>query len=169
MSDYRRAYVPGGCYFFTVVTHGRRPVFSAPEPVQLLRAALRSEMTRRPFQIDGFVVLPDHLHALWRLPAGDADFSSRWREIKKFVTNGLGGSAAGTVWQRRFWEHLVRDEQDWRQHMDYIHFNPVKHGLAQRPRDWAYSSFASSVAKGWYDENWGTEVVTQQVLAMNLE
>ena len=126
-------------------------------------------MTRRPFHIDGFVVLPDHLHAIWRLPAGDSDFSSRWREIKKAVTNGLGGSFAGAVWQRRFWEHLLRDEQDWRRHMDYIHFNPVKHGLVQRPRDWAHSSFATCVAKGWYDEDWGAEDLSQQVSAMNLE
>jgi putative transposase len=169
MSDYRRAYVPGGCYFFTVVIHGRCPVFSTPEGVKLLRAALRSEMTRRPFQIDGFVVLPDHLHAIWRLPSGDSDFSSRWREIKKAVTKGLGGSFAGTVWQRRFWEHALRDEEDWRRHMDYIHFNPVKHRLVRRPRDWGYSSFATCVAKGWYNENWGEGEVNRQVLAMDRE
>ncbi len=116
-------------------------------------------MAERPFHIDAIVVLPDHLHCIWRLPSGDADFSGRWREIKKAVsreverrTNHHNGRP---VWQRRFWEHLIRDEEDWRRHVEYIHYNPVKHGLARRPADWPWSSFARAVARGWHEVGWG--------------
>ncbi|ADE14795.1 protein of unknown function DUF1568 [Nitrosococcus halophilus Nc 4] len=153
MSRYRRTYIEGGCYFFTVVTCRRRPLFAYPETVALLRSAFRKVMTERPFTVDGIVVLPDHLHCLWLLPKGDSDFSSRWREIKKHVSRRFPDSRnlrnEKTIWQRRFWEHAIRDEQDWRRHMDYIHFNPVKHGLASSPPEWPWSSFLKCVEKGW--------------------
>lgn len=153
MGDYRRVYVPSGCYFFTVVCWQRRPFFAEPAAIDLLREAIRSVKKKRPFIIDAIVILPDHLHCIWRLPRNDSDFSGRWREIKKHVTRKYG-LTSGRVWQHRFWEHLLRDEEDWRRHVDYIHFNPVKHGLVQRPADWPYSSFPAAVQKGWYLPDW---------------
>jgi putative transposase len=108
--------------------------------------------------MDAVVVMPDHLHCVWRLPEEDSDFSSRWREIKKFVTRRIMPENAATqaqVWQPRFWEHLIRDAKDWRRHIDYIHYNPVKHGYSSAPREWQYSSFHTAVRRGWYEPNWG--------------
>lgn len=161
MSNYQRIRIAGACYFFTVVTWRRKPIFIDDARVSLFREALRKVKVTRPFQIDAMVILPDHLHCLWRLPGGDADYSGRWREIKKAFSRQIDITTnhrnERMVWQRRFWEHTIRDESDWRQHMDYIHYNPVKHGLVQRPGDWPWSSFASAVKKGWYDAEWGTQ------------
>jgi len=120
--------------------------------VERLRDALRNVMAKYPFVIDAFVVLPDHLHCLWVLPLDDADFSTRWRLIKSHVTRRIEDRP---VWQNHYWEHLIRDDRDYRHHMDYIHYNPVKHGLVGRPADWPYSSFRRCVARGIYTENWG--------------
>jgi putative transposase len=159
MSDYRRARAPGGCYFFTVVTYQRRPLFRDAGEVELLRRAFARAKARRPFSIDAIVVLPDHLHCLWQMPEGDADFSGRWRAIKQFVSRRmeapLSERGEKPVWQRRFWEHLIRDEEDWRRHLDYIHYNPVRHGLVDAPEDWPYSSFSTAIEKGWYEPGWG--------------
>ena len=159
MSDYRRARVPGGTYFFTVVTHDRRPLFQDAANVGLLRQAFAWTKARRPFSIDAVVVLPDHLHCVWKLPESDDDFSGRWRAIKQFVSRQieapLSSRGEKLVWQRRFWEHLIRDEDDWRRHLDYIHYNPVKHGLVDAPEDWPYSSFTAAIEKGWYEPGWG--------------
>ena len=172
MSQYRRTFIPGGVYFFTVVTHDRAPRFATPERVERLRAAFRKVMAVRPFQIDAVVVLPDHLHCIWRLPEADADYSSRWREIKKSASREINTRTnhrnERPVWQRRFWEHVIRDETDWRKHIDYIHYNPVRHGLAARPRDWPWSSFGRAVAMGWYEEDWGDNV-SAEVASMDWE
>lgn len=172
MSHYLRARLPGGCYFFTVVTWQRRPVFAEEANVEILRQALRKVMTTRPFQIDAMVILPDHLHCIWRLPEGDADFASRWREIKKATSREIDVTTnhrnERQVWQRRFWEHLIRDEDDWRRHMDYIHFNPVKHGLVSHPGAWRASSFAQAVKKGWYPADWGA-CAPAAIASMNYE
>jgi len=161
MSNYRRVFIPGGVYFFTVVTYLRRPIFSAPENVDVLREAFNHIMAIRPFTIDGIVVLPDHLYCIWRLPEADADFSGRWKEIKKYVSKRIGTKRKTRntmdVWQPRFWDHVIRDEEDWRRHMDYTHYNPVKHGLTASPVDWPISSFHKAEAKGWYPENWGQQ------------
>lgn len=156
MSDYRRLRIGGGCYFFTVVCWRRKPVFASPEHIELLRNAFRNVMKDRPFSIDGIVVLPDHLHCIWRLPKGDDDFSGRWREIKKHVTRRITANGRQTIWQPRFWEHWIRDEDDWRRHLNYIHYNPVKHCLVGTPADWPYSSFHTAVRKGWYEPGWGS-------------
>ena len=159
MSNYRRVYLPGGTYFFTVVTLDRVPVFINEDRVEALRKAFRKVMAVRPFGIDAMVVLPEHLHCILRLPEGDADYSSRWREIKKAASRQIGMDTNARnermVWQRRFWEHAIRDEEDWRRHVDYIHYNPVKHGLVSSPGEWAWSSFGNAVSKGWYEETWG--------------
>ena len=152
MSDYRRAYERGGCYFFTVVTHDRRPWLTQPDIYQRLREAFRHVAAKRPFHIDAIVVLPDHLHCIWRLPETDSDFSTRWRLIKNFVSRGaktaLSDRGEKYVWQRRFWEHQIRDERDWRRHMDYIFFNPVKHGYVLEPSLWPYSTYRRDVRLG---------------------
>ena len=159
MSEYRRANVAGGTYFFTVVTHQRTPIFTTEERIEMLRQVIRKVMTTHPFEIDAMVVLPEHLHCIWRLPPDDADFSSRWREIKKATSRQISTVTNARnermVWQRRFWEHAIRDDADWRKHMDYIHYNPVKHGLVSSPGQWPWSSFGNAVAKGWYDVSWG--------------
>ena len=159
MSNYHRAYLPGGSYFFTVVTHDRTPIFTDETRVEVFRQALRKVMTARPFEIDAMVILPEHLHCIWRLPEGDTDYSSRWREIKKAASRQIGAATNARnermVWQRRFWEHAIRDEDDWRKHVDYIHYIPVKHGLVSHPGEWPWSSLSRAVRKGWYEEAWG--------------
>ncbi|WP_417707483.1 REP-associated tyrosine transposase [Pseudomonas sp.] len=169
MSNYRRARDAGACYFFTLTSHQRLPVLTdAP-----LRAALRRAIERvrlhRPFVIEGWVLLPDHLHCLWRMPQGDADFGSRWSMIKRLTSQAI--ALPGTVslsrslrresglWQRRFWEHRIHDGDDYQRHMDYLHFNPVKHGLVPRVVDWPWSSFHRLVKEGVYPAHWGADAV----------
>ncbi|APZ43962.1 REP-associated tyrosine transposase [Acidihalobacter ferrooxydans] len=159
MSRYRRPEIPGGVFFFTVVTCNRRPVFTTDESVNALRAAFRRVRHARPFAIDAMVVLPDHLHCIWRLPEGDSDFSGRWREIKKATSRTLAPQSntrkERSIWQRRFWDHAIRDETDWQHHLDYIHYNPVKHGHAERPDAWPWSSFRRWQERGAYPHDWG--------------
>ena len=159
MSHYHRVRIPAGLYFFTVVTYHRAPLFTDESRIEILREAFRKVMRHRPFQVDAVVVLPEHLHCIWRMPQGDDDFSSRWREIKKAASREIDTATNQRnelmVWQRRFWEHAIRDEADWKKHMDYIHYNPVKHGLVSRPDEWRWSSFRNAVRKGCYDASWG--------------
>ncbi len=169
MPSYRRWFVPGGTYFFTVVTYGRARWLCEPAARELLREAFRECRVERPFEVVAIVLLPDHLHAVWALPRGDADFSGRWAFIKRTfsarwlaeggsegaVSAGLKGQRRRGVWQPRFWEHLVRDEVDLERHVDYVHYNPVKHGLCPCPRDWEFSSFRRFVTEGQYGEKWG--------------
>ena len=136
-----------------------------------MRGVFRDVADRRPFQTDAWVILPDHMHVVWTLPEGDSDYSSRWAIVKKELTKHLRSLVDtnpastssrvrhrdGAVWQRRFWEHQIRDEPDYRTHLDYIHFNPVKHGFAANPKDWQYSSFRKLVALGAYEEEWGSD------------
>lgn len=159
MPQFRRCFVPGGHYFFTVVTRDRRTLLTDAPIINALRDAFRRERQRRPFAIDAAVILPDHLHCIWQLPPDDADFPARWREIKKAVTRVTG--QPGQVWQPRYWEHLLVDEADWRRHCDYIHYNPVKHGYVTRPVDWPWSSFHRLVQRGWYTTDWGSDGVPE--------
>jgi putative transposase len=150
MTDYRRNFIPGGSFFFTVNLADRR-LRLLTEHVDGLRNAFRETRQHRPFAIDAMVVLPDHLHTVWTLPGGDADFATRWRLIKSTFSRNLASSEPISssravkgergIWQRRYWEHTIRDENDFARHMDYIHINPIKHGLVTRVRDWPYSSF----------------------------
>jgi putative transposase len=159
MPHYRRNYAEGGCFFFTLVTWQRTPFFADERHVALLRAAFRAVMQSHPFEIDAVVILPDHLHLLLWLPEGDRDYSTRLRLIKTFVARRVDAPMnerrEKQVWQRRFWEHTIRDEEDWRRHVDYVHYNPVKHGYVSAPGDWPHSSFARAVARGWYTPEWG--------------
>jgi putative transposase len=163
MSEYRRLWVSGGTYFFTVnlVDRSRRLLV---ERFDLLRAATCAVRRNHPFEIVAWVVMPNHLHAVWTLPAGDIDFATRWMLIKQSFARGIPMEervAASRrrkgergIWQRRYWEHLIRDERDLRHHVDYIHFNPVKHGLAMRVADWPYSSFHRFVREGTLPPEW---------------
>jgi len=169
MSDYRRNFRPGGTFFFTVVTHQRQPLLCQPIARRLLHRFIRDERQRRPFIIDAAVLLPDHLHMIWTLPQGDGDFAIRWAAIKgDFSRMWLAGGGSERhiavsshreerrgVWQRRFIEHTIRDEQDFARHADYIHYNPVKHGLVDSPVQWRCSSFHRYVRIGVYPKHWG--------------
>ena len=160
MSSYRRMFVEGSSYFFTVVTHERRRVLTRASYLRKLREAFRQVMRTYPFTLDAIVVLPDHLHCIWTLPEGDADFSTRWRLLKRrFSVSCVLPTHVQTskaIWQPRFWEHLIRDQDDFRRHLDYIHYNPVKHGYVNAPAQWAYSSFTRYAQRGWYDADWGS-------------
>jgi putative transposase len=163
MVRYRRNFLPGGTFFFTV-TLDDRSSSALIDHVGLLRAAFRHARNEKPFTIDAIVILPDHLHAIWTLPEGDADFSDRWRRIKGAFTRGAlarGVSAPRNhrgeyaLWQRRFWEHTVRNDEDFERCANYIHFNPVKHGLVLLPVAWPYSSLHRYVRAGVLPPDWG--------------
>ena len=169
MSIYRRYYVAGAMVFFTLVAHQRRKLFAEQRARTCLREAINEVRKTLPFVIDAVVLLPDHMHMLWTLPASDGDFSVRWRRIKSEFTERYlkAGGREGVrsisrkkrkergIWQRRFWDHVIRDDCDFERHLDYIHYNPVKHGYVSCPRDWPYSSFDSWVKLGVYDPSWG--------------
>lgn len=155
MPNYRRARVPGGSYFFTLVSHDRRPVLTGENVRVALREAVQAVRDEHPFFVEAWVLLPDHLHCIWRLPEGDADYSLRWAKIKRLTRHRLGMSAEENLWQPRYWEHCIRDENDFARHIDYIHWNPVKHGLVRCAADWPYSTFHRFVAVGIYPGNWG--------------
>ncbi|MHC4519452.1 MAG: REP-associated tyrosine transposase [Planctomycetota bacterium] len=164
MADYIRATFEGGYYFFTVVTYRRASLFRLPVARDCLREALDFTQRRRPFESVSFCLLPDHIHCVWRLPDGDADFSTRWASIKgrfsqayrrrggRQVTPSPSRQRKGEVslWQRRFGEHQIRDERDLQRHVDYVHYNPLKHGLIERLEDWPWSSYHRYVRNGFY-------------------
>lgn len=163
MSNYLRARAKGACYFFTVNLAQRGDDLLARN-IDDLRAAYRLTMAEHPVRCDAMVVLPDHLHAVWTLPPGDADFSIRWKKIKTRFTKAVGASRPCSVskrakgekgiWQRRFWEHMIRDEADFAAHTAYCWGNPVKHGLAEKPTDWPYSSIHRDIALGLVGPDW---------------
>ena len=155
MPQYRRAHTPGATYFFTLVSYRRQNIILDQPIRQALRKAIISARTKRPFTIDAWVLLPDHLHCIWTLPPGDSDFSTRWAIIKRKVSLACGSTykhkewineskkkhRESTLWQRRFWEHQIRDDADFSKNVDYIHYNPVKHHLCQRVVDWPFLAF----------------------------
>jgi putative transposase len=169
MPNYRRSDIPGATYFFTVTTYYRRPLLTHPEIRQALRQSIQQVRKNHPFIIAAWVLLPDHLHCIWTLPPGDANFTARWGMIKRYVskqckdliatTNDIGDSRRHRhelgLWQRRFWEHQIRDETDFETHADYIHWNPVKHGYVKQVVDGPYSTFHRYVRHGIYPPDWG--------------
>ena len=161
----------GGSYFFTVVTEKRRKIFTNDDSVNRLRAAFKAVMQKRPFVIDAAVILPDHLHFIWTLPEHDCDYSTRWRLIKTAYTKqsptqfnapnaNRKNKKQQDIWQHRGWEHCLRNEQDFQHHVDYIHYNPVKHGLVKQASDWRYSSIHRYIKLGLLTENWGSSEMT---------
>ncbi|OKH10761.1 REP-associated tyrosine transposase [[Limnothrix rosea] IAM M-220] len=174
MSNYRRPTIRGGTYFITQVTYQRIPWLCTDLGRQALREAIAKVRQKYPFEINAFVLLPDHFHCLWTLPEDDHDFSVRMRLIKTHVTKNHGDRLninetisqsrhkrkEKNLWQRRFWEHLIRDEEDYARHCDYIHYNPVKHGLCSTAQEWQYSSIHRFISEGIYPPDWGsTEIV----------
>jgi len=164
MPNYRRDLTPGGTYFFTVALRDRTSRLLV-ERIENLRRAVRETRQEAPFEIVAWVALPEHMHAIWTLPDGDADYAGRWRMIKTRFSRHLSPSGSTPaslvrrgekgIWQRRFWEHRIRDETDLQTHVDYTHFNPVKHGHCERVVEWPYSTFHRWVAQGHYPADWG--------------
>ena len=165
MPDYRRHRIAGATYFFTVNLHDRNTNLLI-DHIDALRQTVARVRTLMPFHIDAWVVLPDHLHCLWTLPEQDSDFPKRWQAIKmgfsRKIPPGEPLSASRVqrgergIWQRRFWEHTIRDNRDYAAHMDYIHFNPVKHNYVAQAADWKFSSFHRAVRQGLYPQAWAT-------------
>lgn len=167
MPEYRRVFSKGGTYFFTVVNNQRMPLFADDSKIIYLEKCINIIMREYPFNIDAMVILPDHIHTIWTLPETDDDFSVRWMLIKKRfstqysdiirppITESRMKKREQGIWQRRFWEHLIHDNEDFNIHCDYIHYNPVKHGLVRSPGLWKHSSFNQFFEKGYYQANWG--------------
>ena len=171
MPDYRRWYVPGGTFFFTLVTHRRRPILCADLARRCLREAIDKVRADWPCEWVAIVLLPDHLHTIWTLPPGDARYPMRWKLIKAEFTRRYlkaGGEEVSPspsrlrhsergIWQRRYWEHAMHDAEDLKRCVDYVHWNPKKHGHAANVRGWRWSSFHRFVGMGEYMPDWGTE------------
>jgi putative transposase len=172
MPRYLRPKTAGGTFFFTVVTFGRKKILTLEISRQILSNAIKEVQAQHPFSIEAWVLLPDHIHTIWTLSEGDTDYSKRWGLIKaKFSKGGKAlfhpepsanpsriKRRETTIWQRRFWEHIIRDDADYGRHVDYIHYNPVKHGLVERAGDWPDSTFHRFVREGFYPKNWGEGV-----------
>ncbi|MGH8497702.1 MAG: REP-associated tyrosine transposase [Methylococcales bacterium] len=165
MTDYRRFYTPGATWFFTVNLAERRANRLLVENIDGLRTAFRSVKARKPYPMNAVVILPDHLHCIWTLPPDDADYSTRWNRLKghfssridpgERVSKSRSKRRERGLWQRRFWAHLITDQNDLNNHIDTIHWNPVKRGWVENAADWPYSSFHKFVGLGVYPAGWG--------------
>ncbi len=171
MSNYIRAHLPGGSFFFTVITYNRYPIFKSMHSRRLLKKSWLTTIKKRPFFLEAICLLPEHIHFIMRLPENDIDYSTRISSMKAHFTKyfleenhgkgfflGYRDKGERTVWQHRFWEHMIRDEDDLIKHIEYIHFNPVKHGLVNRVQDWSWSSFHRYVLEDIYPLDWGGEL-----------
>ncbi len=177
MPNYRRNRTPGGTYFFTVNLLERKTQLLV-DHIDKLRQAVRIVREKHPFYIDAWVVLPDHMHTIWTLPPGDDRYSDRWRAIKKAFSKAIPKTEYRSqvrvarhergIWQRRFWEHTIFDEADYVAHMDYIHYNPVKHGWVRSVKDWPYSSFHRLSEAGVYPLDW-TEAISVSLAVGEIE
>jgi putative transposase len=180
MPEYKRYFLQGGTYFFTVVTFQRRCIFDKESTISLLRNSFKTTMEFANFSIDAIVILPDHIHTIWTLPEEDSDFSTRWKLIKSTFSKQFNNTFTDSlpdsiiskgesgIWQRRFWEHLIRDQEDFNKHCDYIHYNPVKHGFVKSPSQWKFSSFSKFLNQGIYEENWGSDI-DNNIVEMDFE
>jgi putative transposase len=169
MPQYRRLFIEGGVYFFTLVTDQRQKIFSSPSAQTLFLESVEHVRSYHPFTTIAYCILPDHIHFIWKLPEHDSNYSTRISAIKRrfsiiyrqrgFISLPVNRSKMKrrevSIWQRRFWEHFIRDQDDFERHFDYLHFNPIKHGLVQQVRDWEASSFMEYVNSGIYDVDWG--------------
>jgi putative transposase len=166
MRTYTRLWIPGGVYFFTLTLDRRINNTLLIDRIGDLRRAVVATKLSHPFEIEAITILPEHLHSIWRLPADDHDFATRWRLIKSRFSRSIAATEAISrsrirkgerqIWQRRYWEHAIRDQRDFDKHVDYIHFNPVKHGHVSKVRDWPYSSFHRYVRDGVYPSDWAS-------------
>ncbi|MGD0006236.1 MAG: transposase [Anaerolineaceae bacterium] len=176
MPEYRRSILEGGTFFFTVVTYNRRPILTTPVAREILHSAWITVQERFPFKTDAVCLLPEHIHCIWTLPEGDSNYSVRWKEIKRLFTRdytyqvGPGKfhnkshqkQREATIWQRRFWEHTIQNQEDFAHHIEYIFFNPVKHGLVERVSEWPWSSFHQFVRQGFYPKEWGGSEIREE-------
>jgi putative transposase len=160
MPNYRRNYVQGGTYFFTVNLQNRKSSLLTDQ-IELLRSVVHQTKSESPFQINAWVVLPDHMHCIWTLPRNDKNFPGRWKQIKTLFCYRLRKNCKGTIyrkiWQRGYWEHTIKSESDFAAHLNYVHINPVKHGHVAKVVDWPYSTFHYYVSKGFYQKGWAGE------------
>ena len=173
MRTYTRFHLPGAIYFFTVNLAERHNNPLLTTHIENLRTAFRTVKQSHPFDIEAMVVLPDHLHCLWRLPPDDFNYSTRWRLIKAHFSRQLPQGEAISpsrtrkgergIWQRRYWEHAIRNERDLHNHLDYLHYNPVKHGHVSRVADWPHSSFHRYVKEGFYPTDWAGSVEVREL------
>ena len=173
MPDYRRNRIAGGCYFFTINLLERYQNPLLVQQIELLRDVVRRVRLRHPFHIDAWVVLPDHMHCIWTLPKGDDNYAKRIRLVKTLFSNEIPRTEWRSdvrqrkgergIWQRRYWEHTIRDERDYATHMDYLHYNPVKHGYVDKVMNWPYSTFQHHVQQGHYPEHWGVDNIKLDV------
>ena len=154
--NYRRSQAKGATFFFTVVTDRRKEVFSSIGNIALIKQTFSHVNEKYPFQTEAFVILPDHIHCIWTLPEDTNDFSTRWRLVKSYFTKEC--RTKEKIWQNRFWEHQIRDDGDFTRHIEYIHYNPVKHGYVVSPNEWEHSSFHYFVERGIYQPDWGAKV-----------
>jgi len=182
MPNYRRTFLAGGTFFLTLVTQRRRRIFANEMARRCLGDTIRAVQEQQPFEMTAVVLLPDHLHCIWTLPDDDDDYPSRWANIKKkFVDSwtALGGREAiisdarqkrheRGIWQKRFWEHRIRNQTDLARHVNYIHFNPVKHGLMRCPHAWPHSSFQRWVEQGYYKPDWLCDCSSQPAVPPEL-
>jgi putative transposase len=167
VTEYRRAKIEGATYFFTVNCAKRRGNRLLVEHIELLRKVFQKAKSKYPFKMDAIVVLPEHLHCIWTLPPDDANYKTRWALIKAGFSREIPATERRSesrqkrgergLWQRRYWEHMIRDDRDFERHVDYIHWNPVKHGWVKNVADWPYSSFHKYVRLGIYPSDWGSE------------
>ena len=183
MPKYIRSYKKGALYFFTLISYNRRKIFCEEDFLGAFKNSIKLVQQQYPFKIIAWVQLPDHIHCIWQMPENDADYSMRWSQIKRLTTqacpqyhlskNELNLSEVKRnergIWQRRFLEHQIRNEFDFIRHMDYIHYNPVKHGLVEKVADWSYSSFHRCVRQGSYTEDWGGSVDFSESFSCRLE
>jgi putative transposase len=172
MVNYRRLKITGATYFFTVTLYDRTSTLLT-DHVDLLQTAMQQTKSQHPYQTKAFVILPDHLHVIWQLPPRDDNFSIRWKKIKTHFTRNLikrgffvtkNHRNEYNVWQRRFWEHVIRNEDDYKNHINYIHYNPIKHHLVTRTRDWPHSSFHHFVRKGLLPIDWSDNVTASKFM-----
>jgi putative transposase len=173
MPDYRRYYVPNALVFITLVTLDRKPLLGPKEDIDLLWETINWVQIIHPFELEAQVILPDHAHLLMRVDNSKGHFSTVMHSLKRNFTMNYKKfhsiSSSFTVWQKRFWDHVIRDEYDLNRHLDYIHWNPVKHGFVDHPEDWPQSSFLDWLERGYYPENWGWEHEPKNIEGMNFE
>lgn len=173
MPRYIRSYTKGATYFFTLVAHDRRPIFCERDFLQAFRESIKQVQQQYPFEIIAWIQLPDHLHCIWEMSTDGTNYSKCWSRIKRLTTQAcpqyhlphesLSQSSIDRnekgLWQRRFHEHQINSEEDFIKHIDYIHYNPVKHGLVERAADWNHSSFHRYVKSGFYSADWGESII----------
>ncbi len=169
MVNYRRSFVPGGTFFFTVTLRNRKSSLLI-DKIILFKESVQTVKARHPFRIKAYVILPEHLHMIWELPTGDTNYSQRWKEIKALFSKSVHRSGFELpktkhneycLWQRRFWEHTIKDSLDFENHVNYIHYNPIKHGFVDSLHDWPHSSFHHYVFRSQLSENWGSSGLKQ--------